>query len=155
MLQIINYINIYKLKINIDYSDIDRQKAEISPKMLFKKRKLEAFEIKDLNQEEKNNNLNNNLNQTTSFNNPKINSKMKNCFEKYLDFVHSSYFNSFENMILPATNTAPNPTQNQTFEEELTQDVIEIITVYSAKLYGSRSNKNKEFLNKLKEVVVN
>ena len=34
----------YKLKINIDYSDLDRQKAEISPKMLFKKRKLEAVD---------------------------------------------------------------------------------------------------------------
>ena len=29
------------------------------------------------------------------------------------------------------------------FEEELAQDVIEIITVFSARLYGSRSHKNR------------
>lgn len=29
------------------------------------------------------------------------------------------------------------------FEEELSGDVLEIITVFSAKLYGSRSHKNK------------
>ena len=31
----------------------------------------------------------------------------------------------------------------KTFEEELSSDVLEIITVFSAKLYGSRSHKNK------------
>jgi predicted site-specific integrase-resolvase len=30
------------------------------------------------------------------------------------------------------------------FEEELAQDVLEIITVFSARLYGSRSRKNKK-----------
>jgi len=30
------------------------------------------------------------------------------------------------------------------FEEELSQDVLEIITVFSARLYGSRSHKNKK-----------
>jgi len=43
------------------------------------------------------------------------------------------------------------------FEEELAQDVIEIITVFSARLYGSRSNKTKRLLNELsdgKEIVV-
>jgi putative resolvase len=29
------------------------------------------------------------------------------------------------------------------FEEELAKDVLEIITVFSARLYGSRSHKNK------------
>ena len=38
-----------------------------------------------------------------------------------------------------------------TFEEELTQDVIEIITVFSARLYGSRSHKTKRLLNELTE----
>ena len=33
------------------------------------------------------------------------------------------------------------------FEEELAQDVIEIITVFSARLYGSRSHKTKRLLN--------
>jgi predicted site-specific integrase-resolvase len=35
------------------------------------------------------------------------------------------------------------------FEEELAQDVIEIITVFSARLYGSRSHKTKRLLNEL------
>jgi len=37
------------------------------------------------------------------------------------------------------------------FEEELAQDVLEIITVFSARLYGSRSKKNKQLLNNLKD----
>jgi len=37
------------------------------------------------------------------------------------------------------------------FEEELAQDVLEIITVFSAKLYGSHSKKNKIIAEKLKE----
>ncbi len=32
------------------------------------------------------------------------------------------------------------------FEEELAQDVLEIITVFSARLYGSRSHKNKKLV---------
>jgi predicted site-specific integrase-resolvase len=35
------------------------------------------------------------------------------------------------------------------FEEELAQDVIEIIAVFSARLYGSRSHKTKKLLNTL------
>jgi len=34
--------------------------------------------------------------------------------------------------------------KKQSFEEELSNDVLEIITVFSAKLYGSRSHKNKK-----------
>lgn len=37
------------------------------------------------------------------------------------------------------------------FEEDLAKDVLEIITVFSARLYGSRSNKNKKLLDNLKE----
>lgn len=37
------------------------------------------------------------------------------------------------------------------FEEELTKDVLEIITVFSARLYGSRSHKNKKLMEKLAE----
>ncbi|MFB6349985.1 IS607 family transposase [Moraxella sp. ZJ142] len=37
------------------------------------------------------------------------------------------------------------------FEEELAQDVLEIITVFSAKLYGSRSSKNKKLIDAVKE----
>lgn len=40
------------------------------------------------------------------------------------------------------------------FEEELAKDVLEIITVFSARLYGSRSKKNKKLLDKMQEVVL-
>lgn len=33
------------------------------------------------------------------------------------------------------------------FEEELTNDVIELMTVFSARLYGKRSHKNKKIMN--------
>ena len=33
--------------------------------------------------------------------------------------------------------------KEKTFEQELAGDVLEIITVFSARLYGSRSHKNK------------
>ena len=42
-----------------------------------------------------------------------------------------------------------NKGEQPTFEEELAKDVIEIITVFSARLYGSRSNKNKKILEAL------
>ena len=45
-----------------------------------------------------------------------------------------------------------NKSINSTFEEELTNDVLEIITVFSAKLYGSRSHKNKKIIDKINEV---
>ena len=40
-----------------------------------------------------------------------------------------------------------------TFEEELAQDVLEIITIFSARLYGSRSKKNKRLMDSLKDVI--
>lgn len=39
------------------------------------------------------------------------------------------------------------------FEEELAKDILEIITVFSARLYGSRSKKNKKLLDEMQEVV--
>ncbi|MDJ0517438.1 MAG: IS607 family transposase [Okeania sp. SIO2F4] len=45
-----------------------------------------------------------------------------------------------------------NRSEDSTFEEVLAQDVLEIITVFSARLYGSRSLKNKEIVKQLKEV---
>lgn len=39
-----------------------------------------------------------------------------------------------------------NQGEEVSFEEELAQDVLEIITVFSARLYGSRSKKNKKLL---------
>lgn len=38
------------------------------------------------------------------------------------------------------------------FEEELSQDVLEIITVFSARLYGSRSHKNRKMVEQLRAV---
>ena len=43
--------------------------------------------------------------------------------------------------------------ESPSFEEELAKDVLEIITVFSAKLYGSRSKKNKKLINDLEKVV--
>jgi excisionase family DNA binding protein len=45
-----------------------------------------------------------------------------------------------------------NRSEDSSFEEDLTADVLEIITVFSARLYGSRSHKNKQIVDKLKEV---
>jgi putative resolvase len=45
-----------------------------------------------------------------------------------------------------------NRTEDVTFEEDLASDVLEIITVFSARLYGSRSHKNKKIVEELKEV---
>lgn len=45
-----------------------------------------------------------------------------------------------------------NKSSESTFEEDLTQDVLEIITVFSARLYGSRSHKNKQLIEQLKEI---
>ena len=46
-----------------------------------------------------------------------------------------------------------NQSENPSFEEELAQDVLEIITVFSARLYGSRSKKNKKLLEAVKEAL--
>ncbi|OCR05874.1 resolvase [Helicobacter pullorum] len=43
--------------------------------------------------------------------------------------------------------------ENIKFEEELAKDVLEIITVFSARLYGSRSKKNKKLLDSMQEVI--
>ena len=37
------------------------------------------------------------------------------------------------------------------FEEELARDVLEIITVFSARLYGSRSHRNRKLVEKLQQ----
>ena len=43
--------------------------------------------------------------------------------------------------------------ENVRFEEELAKDVLEIITVFSARLYGSRSNKNRKLLEDVNKAV--
>lgn len=39
------------------------------------------------------------------------------------------------------------------FEEDLAKDVLEIITVFSARLYGSRSHKNKKLIESIRKAV--
>lgn len=46
-----------------------------------------------------------------------------------------------------------NKGEDSSFEEDLAKDVLEIITVFSAKLYGARSRQNKKLLDKLREAV--
>ena len=46
-----------------------------------------------------------------------------------------------------------NQGEDTTFEEDLAKDVLEIITVFSARLYGSRSGKNQKLLDDVKKVV--
>jgi excisionase family DNA binding protein len=43
--------------------------------------------------------------------------------------------------------------EDTSFEEDLAKDVLEIITVFSARLYGSRSHKNQEIINGMKQLV--
>ena len=43
--------------------------------------------------------------------------------------------------------------EQPSFEEELAQDVLEIITVFSARLYGSRNRKHRKLLDTLAETV--
>ncbi len=45
-----------------------------------------------------------------------------------------------------------NRTEDSTFEEDLAQDVLEIITVFSARLYGSRSHTNRKIVEELRDV---
>ena len=46
-----------------------------------------------------------------------------------------------------------NKGDDTTFEEDLAADVLEIITVFSARLYGSRSRKNKKLLENVAKAV--
>ena len=46
-----------------------------------------------------------------------------------------------------------NKGEDSSFEEDLAKDVLEIITVFSARLYGSRSRKNQKLLEGMKRVV--
>ena len=46
-----------------------------------------------------------------------------------------------------------NQGEDTSFEEDLAKDVLEIITVFSARLYGSRSRKNQKLLDSVKKAV--
>jgi putative resolvase len=43
--------------------------------------------------------------------------------------------------------------EDKSFEEDLATGVLEIITVFSARLYGSRSHKNQKLIEGLKSAV--
>jgi len=46
-----------------------------------------------------------------------------------------------------------NQNEDSSLEEDLAKDVLEIITVFSARLYGARSRKNQKLLDDLKNAV--
>lgn len=46
-----------------------------------------------------------------------------------------------------------NQGEETSFEEELAKDVLEIITVFSARLYGARSHKNKKLIEAAKVLI--
>lgn len=46
-----------------------------------------------------------------------------------------------------------NQGEDSTFEEDLAKDVLEIITVFSARLYGSRSHKNQKLIDGMTKAV--
>jgi predicted site-specific integrase-resolvase len=46
-----------------------------------------------------------------------------------------------------------NQGQDTSFEEELSSDVLEIVTVFSARLYGSRSRKNQKLIDGVRNAV--
>jgi len=48
-----------------------------------------------------------------------------------------------------------NKGEESSFEEELSKDVLEIITVFSARLYGARSHKNKKLVEAAKVLIAN
>jgi len=46
-----------------------------------------------------------------------------------------------------------NHTEDKTYEEELVEDVLSIITVFSSKLYGSRSHKIKKIKEEFMKLI--
>jgi excisionase family DNA binding protein len=47
-----------------------------------------------------------------------------------------------------------NQGEDRTFEEDLASDVLEIVTVFSARLYGSRSHKNQKLIEGMRQTVM-
>ena len=48
-----------------------------------------------------------------------------------------------------------NRSEDSTYEEDLAKDIMDIITVFSARMYGSRSHRNKKIVEKLREIANN
>ena len=61
--------------------------------------------------------------------------------------------NNTEIVIINQTKSPLPPFDKGGFQEELTKDLIAIITTFSAKLYGARSHKNKRLISEVKNVV--
>jgi predicted site-specific integrase-resolvase len=48
-----------------------------------------------------------------------------------------------------------NATEDKTYEQELVDDVLSIITAYSSKLYGSKTQTRKKFIEEAKNKLFN
>ena len=48
-----------------------------------------------------------------------------------------------------------NRSEDSSFEEDLAKDVMDIVMVFSARMYGSRSHNNKQIVQQLKEIAKN
>ena len=59
-----------------------------------------------------------------------------------MNFLTMNYHNVLIEMI--------NHTDDKTYKEELFEDVLSIITVFSSRLYGSRSHKTKRVIDEIK-----
>jgi putative resolvase len=46
-----------------------------------------------------------------------------------------------------------NHTKDRTYEQEMVEDILSVVTVFSARLYGSRSHKQKRIVKTTKEVL--
>jgi len=46
-----------------------------------------------------------------------------------------------------------NYTEDKTYEQELVEDMLSIITVFSSRLYGSRSHKTKKVIDEIKKII--
>lgn len=44
-------------------------------------------------------------------------------------------------------------TEELSFEQELVQDMIELVTVFSARLYGARTRKNKKLIDGINNAI--
>ena len=67
--------------------------------------------------------------------------------DRLLRFGAELIFAMCANMGIPVLILNQDP--NASFEEDLAKDVLEIVTVFSARLYGSRSKRNKKLLDNL------
>ncbi len=46
-----------------------------------------------------------------------------------------------------------NQTEDKTYEQEMVEDILSILTVFSSRLYGSRSHKSKKLKQMVEEVI--